>query len=249
MKKIILFEIMIFTVILNVYANDRKDVKLIKCVDGDTAIFDINGEKTRVRFLGIDTPESVKEENVVDLYGKEASDYTCNKLTNAEEIILEYDDNSDKVDKYGRTLAWIFVDNSLLELDLISLGYAKVRYIYGNYTYTNELYKAQNVAKENKLGIWNDYVPVYYKITFKIGDKVEEKLIEEGKKIEYFEPKREGYTFIGWFNGDEKFDFNTYINDDIILTARYEKDINIIRILLISILILTIYFIINMKGK
>lgn len=249
MKKIMLLIVLLFVFIINVQGNEKEKVTLIKCVDGDTAIFDINGENARVRFLGIDTPESVKEENVIEPYGKEASEFTCDKLNKAREIILEYDSNSDKQDKYGRTLAWVFVDNVLLEEELVKIGYAKVKYIYGDYAYINELNELQNYAKENKLGIWSDYVPVYYKVTFYDNDKSVIKEVLENKQVDYFEPKKDGYKFVGWFIDNEKFDFNTKINKDTILTARYEKDINIIEILLISIVLLTIYLIFNRKGK
>ena len=135
MKKIMLLIVLLSIFVLNVQGNEKEKVTLIKCVDGDTAIFDINGNKTKIRFLGIDTPESVKEENVIEPYGKEASEFTCDKLTKAKEIILEYDSNSDKQDKYGRTLAWVFVDNVLLEEELVKIGYARVKYIYGDYAY------------------------------------------------------------------------------------------------------------------
>ena len=55
--------------------NDQVNVKLSKCTDGDTAHFIIDGKDTKVRFLAIDTPESVKENNIVEPFGKEASEY------------------------------------------------------------------------------------------------------------------------------------------------------------------------------
>lgn len=46
--------------------------------------------------LAIDTPESVHPTKGVEYYGEEASNYTCNLVTNAKKIELEYDKNSDK---------------------------------------------------------------------------------------------------------------------------------------------------------
>lgn len=134
--------------------NEMEKVTFSKCADGDTARFIINGEEKKVRFLAIDTPEIDKNES----FSKEASEYTCNALKNAKEIYLEYDGNSDKADKYGRILAFIHVDGVLLQKDLISHGYAKVAYIYGDYEHVSELRKTEEEAKNNKVGIWKENI-------------------------------------------------------------------------------------------
>ena len=94
MKKFILI---IFILFFNINVNAKEIVTLNKCVDGDTAWFNLNNEKIKARFLAIDTPEST---NRIDPYGKEASEFTCNLLKTAKKIEIEYDDNSDKFDKY-----------------------------------------------------------------------------------------------------------------------------------------------------
>ncbi len=130
-------------------------VNLYKCVDGDTFRIKVNGEDTKVRMLAIDTPESVKEKEL-EYYGYEASEYTCNKLKNAKKIELEYDNNSGKTDKYGRILAWVFVDGNLLQEELVKNGYAKVAYLYADYKYTSKLQEVQEKASMNSLGIWDN---------------------------------------------------------------------------------------------
>lgn len=129
-------------------------VSFAKCIDGDTAKFSINDKITTVRFLAIDSPETVKPNTPVQPYGKKASDYTCNVITNAREIRLEYE-SSNKLDKYGRTLAWVFADDKLIQKNLVEQGYAKVAYIYGNYKYTNIIKQAELQAKKEHKGIWN----------------------------------------------------------------------------------------------
>ena len=86
------------------------------------------------------------------------SNYTCSVLEKADEIILEFDANSDKTDKYDRYLAWVFVDGNLLQKQLISKGYAEVAYLYDDYKYTDELEKAQEKTKEKKVGIWSSEI-------------------------------------------------------------------------------------------
>lgn len=131
-------------------------VTLDACVDGDTAKFkDKNGEVIKARFLAIDTPETVHPTKGVEPFGKDASNYTCESLTNAKEIKLEYDSNSDEEDNYGRKLVWVFVDGVLLQDSLISQGYAEVAYLYGNYKYTSLLEDSEAIAKVKKVGVWS----------------------------------------------------------------------------------------------
>ena len=165
MKKILFILTLFFTFTINTYAK-KLEVTLDKCVDGDTAWFNLDNERIKTRFLAINTPEST---NKIEAYGKEASNYTCNMLTNAKKIEIEYDNNSDKFDKYDRHLAWVFVDNSLLQQDLIKKGYAKVDYVYGDYKYLNILKEEEKNAKLNQIGIWNNNKNIMNYILFDDG--------------------------------------------------------------------------------
>ncbi len=136
-------------------SNEKIQVTLEKCVDGDTARFMYKKSNIKARFLAIDTPESVHPTKKVEPFGKEASKYTCDMLSNAKKIVLEYDINSDKTDKYDRHLVWVFVDDVLLQEELVSNGYAKIKYVYGDYKYLDELKKEEQIAKGNRVGIWS----------------------------------------------------------------------------------------------
>lgn len=154
MRKILLFIVSLFLININfVYA--KETVKYAACVDGDTIKVFINDEEKIVRLLAIDTPESVKPETEVEYYGKEASEYTCKKIKKAKKIELEYDENSEKVDKYDRLLAWVFVDGKLLQIDLVEKGYAEVAYLYNDYKYTDILQEKQELTSAKGIGIWN----------------------------------------------------------------------------------------------
>lgn len=162
MKKKLFIIILIYLCCpLLVKANEQQEVKLAKCVDGDTAYFIMDQEKIKVRFLAVDTPETKHPNKKQEPYGKEASNYTCNNLTNAQNIILEFDDNATKKDKYDRYLAWIFVDGKNLQESLVKNGLAKVAYLYDDYKYVDDLKKAEKEAKNNKLNIWSDYQEEY----------------------------------------------------------------------------------------
>lgn len=232
MKKIII----IFLLLIYIPVNAEKiEAQLSKCIDGDTATFTINGESKKTRFLAIDAPEIAKEDVEAEPLGDEASEYTCNKLKNAKKIELEYDDKSDKEDKFGRTLAWIWVDNKLLQEIIIKEGLAKVRYVYSKYKYVDILYSALDEAMNNKKGLWADYIPKTYTVTFIDGDNTSTIKVIENDTIEEIILNKEGYKFIGWYLNDHKFDFNTKITDNITLVAKYEKNINYLEIILIII--------------
>lgn len=146
MKKIILIILIIF---LNINVKALGQVKLLKCIDGDTAKFLYNEKEITVRFLAIDTPELKKNER----YAREAMLFTCDSLKKAQSISLIEDEKVGK-DKYGRYLAWVFVDGKLLQDELIKRGYAKNAYLYGKYKYIDQLKISEKKAMEEKKGIW-----------------------------------------------------------------------------------------------
>jgi len=160
MKKLIIFLSLFFIGINYIYAKEK--VEFSKCVDGDTIKVLLDGKEYTVRMLAVDTPESVHPTKGVEYYGKEASNYTCEQVTNAKKIEIEYDDASDKIDKYDRLLVWVFTDGKLLQKSLIENGYAKVAYLYGDYKYTSELESAQELASAKNIGIWNEEAKTKY---------------------------------------------------------------------------------------
>ena len=150
-KKFIIF-LFIFPVL--VFANTKEKVNFVKCVDGDTAKFERNNKVFTLRFLAVNTPETKSPKKGVEFYGKEASNYTCNRLKEAKTIEIEYDNQSDRKDRYNRNLGWVFLDDKLLQKDLVENGYAKVDYIYGKYKYVDELKELEKKAKNSKKGLW-----------------------------------------------------------------------------------------------
>ena len=178
MKKVVMIFLFFCLFITNVYA-ERVSVKFEACVDGDTIKVILDNKKTTVRFLAIDTPETVHPTKGEQPFGKEASNYTCDKVKNAKKLEIEYDEGSTKTDKYNRTLGWVFVDDTLLQKDLVSLGYAKVAYLYGDYKYTDELKKEESTAKSKKLGVWSLEEETTTKKTEKTTKKVTESETED----------------------------------------------------------------------
>ena len=129
---------------------------VVKVVDGDTIAVLMNGKPTTLRLIGLDTPETVDPRKPVQCFGKAASDKAKEMLT-GKTVHLEFDASQGTLDKYGRTLAYVFlVDGTLFNKYMIAEGYAH-EYTYNlPYKYQNEFKAAQKRAREEKRGLWAD---------------------------------------------------------------------------------------------
>lgn len=131
-------------------------VKYVSSIDGDTAKFELNGKITKIRFIGINAPEIKHNANEKsDPYGDEASLFVKNLLENAKKIQIEYEKNASEKDKYDRVLAWIWVDEKLIQEEILSNGLAKTYMLQKNYKYYDKLKNAERNAKEKKICLWN----------------------------------------------------------------------------------------------
>lgn len=135
---------------------NRIKVKYVSSIDGDTAKFVLNGDNVKIRFIGINAPEIKHDENEEsEPYGDEASLFVKNLLENAKKIEIEYEKNASVKDKYDRVLAWIWVDDKLIQEEIISNGLAKTYMLQKNYKYYDKLKNAERKAKEKKIYLWN----------------------------------------------------------------------------------------------
>ena len=132
-------------------------VTLNNCVDGNSARFMLGLNEIKVKFLGVEVEEIIKDDETDEINGSFVSDYVCSSLQSAKKIRIEYEPNIDKEDRYGRIQAWVFVDDVLLQEDLVKNGYARIMYVNDDFTYLERLKEAQNFAKENKLGVWKEF--------------------------------------------------------------------------------------------
>ena len=130
------------------FENMKKTV-VERVVDGDTII--ISGGE-RLRMIGINTPESVKEAGEVEHFGIEASKYTKDKLE-GKTIYIEKD-VSDR-DDYGRLLRYIYLeDGTFYNEKIVKEGYAFAGTYPPDVKYNEILHDAEDYARENNLGLW-----------------------------------------------------------------------------------------------
>lgn len=133
----------------------RYPVEFIRKMDGDTIKVKFNNKELTVRYLNIDTPETVKENTPVEEYGPEASELNEKILKNAKKVELEFDVNTKK-DKYDRAVAYVYADGKSVQEQLLREGLATIKYVHEPDTrYLPEFTKAQNEAKAKKKNIWS----------------------------------------------------------------------------------------------
>ncbi|MED4801208.1 thermonuclease family protein [Bacillus atrophaeus] len=135
------------------------DVTLDRAVDGDTIKIKYNGNVDTVRYLLVDTPESKKPDSCVQPYGEDASKRN-KELVSDGKLQLEFD-KGDRRDKYGRLLAYVYVDGKSVQETLLKEGLARVAYVYEpNTKYIDQFKKDEQEAKTERLSIWskNGYV-------------------------------------------------------------------------------------------
>jgi micrococcal nuclease len=133
-----------------ILVNKKYTATFVKCTDGDTADFTINGKTYKTRFLFIDTPENTTTK---EKFGPEASKFTCDALKKAKKITLETD-GKDVYDKYNRLLAWVWLDGRLHQEDITKAGLVEGYYDYGTYDHEKRVRNAMTYAQKNKKGMY-----------------------------------------------------------------------------------------------
>jgi len=126
----------------------RYTAKVVRVIDGDT--IEIEGG-VKVRYIGIDTPETVDPRKPVQCFGKEASAKN-EELAGGKEVKLEKDVS--ETDKYGRLLRYVWVGDLLVNEYLVKEGYAQVSTYPPDVKYQERFLAAQKEARENNRGLW-----------------------------------------------------------------------------------------------
>lgn len=122
--------------------------RVLRVIDGDTIQLE-NGQT--VRYIGIDTPETVHPDKPVECYGKEASDKN-KELVLGKNIKLEKDIS--ETDKYGRLLAYVWVENTMVNDHLVRQGFAHSSSYPPDIKYQQQFVEAEREARENSRGLW-----------------------------------------------------------------------------------------------
>ena len=139
----------------------RKTFTVVNVADGDTFDIDIpdgHYERTRIRLLGIDTPETDSEQSGVIYFGLQAAEFT-KKSALGKSVTVYLDAPNPTRGKYGRLLAYVKLPNGdfLNEALLIEgCAYADSRFSHSFY---NKYRQLQSLARSGKKGLWQNVTP------------------------------------------------------------------------------------------
>jgi micrococcal nuclease len=122
-----------------------------RVVDGDTIVL-AGGE--RVRYIGVDTPESVKPGTPVQCYAKAASHFN-RRLVEGERVRLRYD--VERRDRYGRVLAYVYRtrDGLFVNAELVRRGYARTLSIAPDVAHADDFSRLAREARRAGRGLWS----------------------------------------------------------------------------------------------
>jgi micrococcal nuclease len=148
-----------------------KVAHVMKVIDGDTLIVDLNGHREHVRLIGIDTPEArpnhrselqaqerhVDQKTILQL-GNRASTYTRELLPKKTTVFLEFDVS--RRDKYQRLLAYAWISrgnpavDTMVNEEILKAGYAYTLTVPPNLKYRQRLAQAFAEGRREKRGLW-----------------------------------------------------------------------------------------------
>jgi micrococcal nuclease len=122
-----------------------------RVIDGDTIEVLVNGQIQTVRYIGIDAPETKDPTWMVEPYGKEA--YEKNRvMVEGKYVRLEKDVS--ETDKFSRLLRYVFVNDVLVNAELIKMGYATAYSYPPDTKYQSLFIQLEKEARDNKHGLW-----------------------------------------------------------------------------------------------
>jgi micrococcal nuclease len=130
-------------------AQGSPEARVIKVHDGDTVTLVINGKKRKARLIGIDAPEMNQRP-----WGRRAKEHLIDIMKRTHWIVTV---ETDEVmhDKYGRSLVYLWTKkNAFVNERMVLDGYAVLFTIKPNVKYRDRLSRAEELAREEKIGIW-----------------------------------------------------------------------------------------------
>jgi len=138
-----------------------KTFTVVNVIDGDTFDIDIpdgRDERTRIRLLGIDTPETGGEQIGVMYFGQEAAEFT-RKLALGKSVSVYLDSPNPTRGKYGRLLAYVKLpDGGFVNEVLLTEGYAYADSRF-SHSFFNKYKQLQSLARSGKKGLWQNVTP------------------------------------------------------------------------------------------
>jgi micrococcal nuclease len=129
----------------------RTQAQVLRVIDGDTIEVSIGDKTYKVRYIGVDTPETEHPERPTEPMGKEAAAKN-EELVGGKVVELEKDVS--ETDKYGRLLRYVWVGDLMVNAELVRLGLAQVSTYPPDVKYQDLFLQLQKEAREAQRGLW-----------------------------------------------------------------------------------------------
>jgi micrococcal nuclease len=126
-------------------------VYVTRVVDGDTIEVDLDGQKEDVRYIGVDTPETVKPDTPVQCFGPQASSFN-HALVEHRRVRLVF--GVERRDIYGRLLAYVYLGDRSVNATLVRRGLARTLTIPPNDRFANRFKRLEIAASRAGRGLW-----------------------------------------------------------------------------------------------
>jgi micrococcal nuclease len=130
---------------------DATNATVTDVVDGDTIKTRFRGDIITVRLIGVDAPEVAGPHTSIECFGPRASQFATQVL-DGQRVRLELD--VDELDRFGRTLAYVWLGDRLFNEQLVSGGFATVATFPPNISYVDRFRSAQREARAHDRGLW-----------------------------------------------------------------------------------------------
>ncbi len=144
----------------------RELVTVIKITDGDTLWVRYEGQREKLKLIGIDTPESKlnrkakkdakrsgQDVETIIALGKRATEYVSSRVKLGIKVKIEFD--VEQRDTYGRLLGYVYLPNGkMLNEEIVKAGYANIVTRQPNVKYKDRVLKAYKEARKRRRGLW-----------------------------------------------------------------------------------------------
>ncbi len=127
-------------------------VTVTRVVDGDTVEVELDGRTEDIRYIGVDTPESVKPESPVECFGPEAAEFNRG-LVEGRQVRLVF--GVERRDPYGRLLAYVYRGPLFVNAALLRRGFARTLAIAPNDRYAERFKRLELGAARSGRGLWS----------------------------------------------------------------------------------------------
>jgi endonuclease YncB( thermonuclease family) len=131
---------------------ERQKALVLHIVDGDTIVVDLEGERRSVRYIGIDTPETHHPTDGADYWGFEATKANRALVGEGRVVVLQRDVS--ETDIYDRLLRYVWVDDTLVNAELVRMGLARVLFYEPDTLYRHEIKAAEAEALDAERGLY-----------------------------------------------------------------------------------------------